>query len=149
MQHRMLQLIAFLLNKFDKKLFSENLIVTLSNDLQSEGFTQNEIDFAINWIEDSISDSTTEKQQTFRVLNQIEAHILEPDTYGYLLKLFKNKLLTTDEMESVIEYACNLGVGHIDVNDVNEIISVLEMSFEAKAKKQFINYIANSSGDIN
>ena len=149
MQHKMLQLIAFLINRINKKQYSEDGIKSITKDLKSEGYTQKEINFAISWIEDTINQSFDEKKQSFRVLNQVESYILEPESYGYLLKLYKSKLLSDEEVETVIEYACNLGIGKVTINDINEIISALELSFEAKAKKRFMNYINNSSKEIN
>ncbi len=132
MQDKILEIVVYLMNQLTEHQGSMNSIDEMSADLRSMGFTDTEISSAYNWLlkhfedyPDSFSHSDTNiSSRAVRVLSDTERGIISSEAYGYLLQLRHLNLLTTEQMEMILD-RCALFVNEpIDINEMKMLASV-------------------------
>jgi len=131
-QDKILEIVVYLMNQLTEHQGSMGSIDEMSADLRSMGFTDTEISSAYNWLLKHFEDypdsfSYTNKKinsRSVRVLSDSERGLISPEAYGYLLQLRHLGLLTTEQMEMILD-RCTLFVNEpVDVNEMKMLASV-------------------------
>ena len=100
MHERLIEVIMYLLKEFKSNRTNENYH-SLSQELSAKGYSNVEINFALNWIFNNLSQKQGKINQDIeyssranRLLHQLERIILTPEAYGYLLQMHQLVLTT-------------------------------------------------------
>ena len=132
MQDKILEIVVYLMNHLTEHQGSMGSIDEMSADLRSMGFTDTEISSAYSWLlkhfedyPDSFSYSNKKaNSRSVRILSDSERGLISADAYGYLLQLRHLNLLTTEQMEMILD-RCNLFVNEpIDLGEMKILASV-------------------------
>ena len=111
MQEKILEIVVYLMNRLTEHQETLSSFDEMSADLRSMGFTDSEIASAYNWLlkhfEDypesfSLADIETDSRAV-RVLSDAERRVISADAYGYLLQLRYLNLLSTEQMEMILD----------------------------------------------
>lgn len=108
----------------------------LAEDLQNQGYTQQEINSALSWLFDRMQDGFEELFQddqgalptSFRMLHDFEKMVLTPDAHGYLIQLRSLDLVDDLEVEQIIEKAMLLGANQVTADDIKTIAGTFILS---------------------
>lgn len=102
--------------------FSESLVV--------RGYNENEIAEALGWLFERFnlqatdsSEIVEQKKESVRVLSEFERLKISPRVYGYLLKLQSLSVITSPQMERVLDYCMLLGSDTVTEADIDEIVA--------------------------
>ena len=131
MQDRILEIVVYLMNQLSEHQEALGNIDEMSADLRSMGFTDTEISSAYNWLLQHFEDypdsfSFTEKEispKSVRVLSENERKIIAPEAYGYLLQLRHLRLLTTEQLEMILDRCALFASDPIDLNEIKILAS--------------------------
>ncbi len=131
MNERVVEILVFIVNQIrEDREFLSNLDL-LSEDLLDKGYSQNEITSAFSWLldrtdadfEEILKNVNPESGFSFRVLHDLEAMIISPEAYGYLLQLKSLDLLDDFEIECIIERSMMLGSSEVDLIEIKPIVA--------------------------
>ena len=111
MQEKILEIVVYLMNRLSDLQGPMSSFDEMSADLRSMGFTDNEISSAYDWLLKHFEDypdsfavpASKTESRAVRVLSDLERHVISPDAYGYLLQLRQLNLLTTEQMEMILD----------------------------------------------
>lgn len=104
----------------------------MSADLRTMGYSENEISSAYSWLlkhfedyPDSFSFKADQIQsnRAIRVLSENERKVLSPEAYGYLTQLRHLGLLTTEQMEMILDRITLMGEDQVDLNEIKLMAS--------------------------
>ncbi|MEZ5358500.1 MAG: DUF494 family protein [Candidatus Zixiibacteriota bacterium] len=131
MQDRILEIVVYLMNQISEHQETIHNIDEMSADLRSMGFTDNEISSAYNWLLQHFEDypesfSFTDEEigsTSVRILSETERKILSPEAYGYLLQLRHLRLLTTEQLEMILDRCALFASDPVDVTEVKILAS--------------------------
>lgn len=131
MQDRILEIVVYLMNQISEHQETLHNIDEMSADLRSMGFTDTEISSAYNWLLQHFEDypesfSFTDEEigfESVRVLSETERKILSPEAYGYLLQLRFLRLLTTEQLEMILDRCALFASDPIDVTEIKILAS--------------------------
>lgn len=133
MQDKILEIVVYLMNRLTDHQGSLSNFDEMSADLRSMGFTDTEISSAYNWLlkhfedyPDSFSYAHNKKisSSAVRILSEMERNVISPEAYGYLLQLRHLDLLTTEQLEMILD-RCALFVNEpIGLNEIKLLASV-------------------------
>ena len=149
MQERIIEIIIFLLEKFQHKPNKDNY-TDLSKELVYKGYTDNEINLAFSWISNHLQSKTYDLNDKYtmepeRTLEELEKLIITPDAYGYLLQLFHLGMLKDYDIDDVIEKAVTKGSNKVTLEDVKAVaVSVIFDSDMESSNNFFFQSGANS-----
>ncbi len=98
------------------------------SSLAKKGYTDAEISTAFAFLFDKLDArggqrSPSEVAESVRFLHSIELSVLQPEGYGYLLQCYQLGLLTSDDVELVIERIMMSGAAQADLDDVKRVIA--------------------------
>lgn len=149
MQERIIEIIIFLLEKFQQKPDKENNL-DLSQELVDRGYTDNEINLAFSWISNHLQSRPTDLGGNYamdadRSYEDLEKLIITPEAYGYLLQLFHLGMLKDYDIEDVIDRAVSKGSNQVTLEDVKAIaVSLIFESDMGNGKNFFYQSGTNS-----
>lgn len=131
MQDRILEIVVYLMSQISDQQGNLGSLDEMSADLKSMGFTENEISSAYNWIlkhfedyPDSFAENAREAgKRSFRILSDQEREIISPIAFGYLLQLRYLGLMTTEQMEMIIDRCTLFDAEPIDIEDIKLLAS--------------------------
>ncbi len=102
--------------------FSESLVI--------RGYNENEIAEALGWLFErfnlpaaELTEIIEQANGSVRVLSDFERLKITPQVYGYLLKLRSLSVITSSQMERVIDYCMFLGINNMAEPDIDEIVA--------------------------
>jgi uncharacterized protein Smg (DUF494 family) len=131
-QEKILEIVVYLMNRLTDIQGSISSFDEMSADLRSMGFTDSEISSAYNWLlkhfEDypesfSLAHIETDTR-AIRVLSDAERRVISPEAYGYLLQLRHLNLLSTEQMEMILD-RCALFVNDpVGLSEIKILASV-------------------------
>ncbi len=140
MHERLIEVIMYLLKEFKSNRTNENYH-TLSQELSARGYSNVEINFALNWIFNNLSQKQGKIDQDIeyssranRLLHQLERIILTPEAYGYLLQMHQLGLLNDAEFEEVIDGAILEASPVIDIDDIKRIAALVVFGGDPEKK---------------
>lgn len=135
MYQRIMEILVLLMDEIDGENWNVDEMDQLSEDLIRRGYTEQEINTAFYWLNQRFSwNSNTPAQKvnitepaetSYRVLHSLEQKYLEVEAYGYLLQLRHLNLITTTEMEEVVERLVILDYRSASVEDVKIMVQSL------------------------
>ncbi len=131
MQERLIEVIMYLLKEFNNKRTNEDYH-SLSQELSAKGYSNVEINFALNWIFNNLAQKQGQASQEIeyssranRLLHQLEKIILTPEAYGYLLQMHQLGLLNDAEFEEVIDGALLDASPVVDIDDIKRLAALV------------------------
>jgi uncharacterized protein Smg (DUF494 family) len=135
MYQRIMEILVFLMDEIGSETWKVEEMDQLSEDLIQRGYTEQEINTAFYWLNHRLSwnnDTPAHKininqpaETSSRVLHSLEQQYLEPKAYGYLLQLRHLNLITTSEMEEVVERLVILEYRSASIDDVKAMVQSL------------------------
>lgn len=131
MQDRILEIVVYLMSHLNDQQENLNNIDDMSADLRSMGFTDIEISSAYNWLLKHFEDypesfSAKENKlshRSVRILSENERSIISPEAYGYLLQLKQFGLMTTEQMEMILDRCTLFDADPLDINEIKALAS--------------------------
>lgn len=96
-------------------------------NLSEMGYTQSEINTAVNWVYSRIEEGIYlfsdkgKKSKSHRFLHQLEREVIEPDAFGYLIETKELGLLNDIDVEKIIEKIFLSGYVKVTLRDMKEI----------------------------
>ena len=152
MSQKIIDIITLLINKFDSHLLTENNIEEIKESLKSYGLSEKEIGKALKLIEKNLQVTSKVKLSAkgrFRVQSDIEKHIISKNAYSMLNQLLFAEEINETEFETIIDHIMVSGLNNVTEYEVAEFLHQLGFSFEAKARRKYINFIQHSKPSIN
>lgn len=138
MYQRIMEILVLLMDEFEGKNWKTDQMDQMSENLIQRGYTEQEINTAFYWLYhrfdwDSkappyLLDIHDPADTSHRVLHSLEQSYVTPEAFGYLLQLKHLKLITSKEMEEIIERLLILDIQPSGVEDVKSIVQ--SMLFE-------------------
>jgi len=125
MHERVVELLVYLMGELRARDQFGDINVTA---LSSKGYSEAEISTAFAWLFDKLDARgaqrpAPEEHGSIRHLHPVELSVLQSEGYGYLLQCFQLGLLTSDDVELVIERIMMSGIGEADMDDVKRVIA--------------------------
>ncbi|MFZ0391720.1 MAG: DUF494 family protein [Calditrichia bacterium] len=131
MEQKVIEIIEILLTEITRQQDARFPDVDLlSKKLLEKGYTEIDIEAAVEWISEIIeqndepeSDMAAAEHRfpSFRVLNELEQRVFSPEAHGYLLQLHMLNLVTSLQLESIIDRCLMIGMDGIGLPDVKVI----------------------------
>ncbi len=128
MKEKVVEILIYLMSAIhDNKRLSE---IDL-DDLRSQGYTQTEISAAFSWLYDNMPGGTGTAQaappaaDSHRSFHEAERALLSPDGQGYLIQLTELGLLSSRDLETVIERVMTAGYEQLSVHELGTIVAAV------------------------
>ncbi len=128
MKEKVVEILIYLMSAIhDNKRLSD---IDL-DDLRSQGYTQTEISAAFSWLYDnmpggpSAAPSTAPTVGSRRSFHEAEKALLSPDGQGYLIQLTELGLLSSRDLETVIERVMTAGYEQLSVPELGTIVAAV------------------------
>lgn len=132
MHDRILAIVVYLMNRLTDHQGALSNFDEMSADLKSMGYTDNEISSAYTWLlkhfEDypesfSFRDDRIKGNRSVRVLSEQEKKVVSPESYGYLMQLRHLGLLTTEQLEMILDRISLFGSDPVDIDEIKLMAS--------------------------
>lgn len=98
--------------------------------LQRKGYTETEITTAFSWLFDRLKGVPDDRQmfeegraESFRILHSAEQYVISPKAFGYLLQLRELNLLSSNQLEMVIDRAMMSGLEQLSISDIQDVVA--------------------------
>lgn len=131
MDVRLIEVIMYLLKEFNNEE-SKADYNSLSQKLIANGYSNVEINFALNWIFNNLAEKKRPADQSLeyssrasRLLHELEKIIFTPEAYGYLLQMHQLGLLNDAEFEEVIDEALLNAAPVVGIDDVKRFAALV------------------------
>ena len=135
MQHKIVEIIEFLISEIDR-VPEPGLpdINSISKKLLDRGYTEKDIQLAVEWIVDLMDHSDSPglneecfngKTENLRILNPFEKKIFSNEAHGFLLQLQALGIVSLSQLEQIIDRCMMLGMEKVDVEDVKIILTYI------------------------
>ncbi len=131
MQERLIDIIMYLLKEFNNNKTYDDYN-SLSEKLIANGYTNVEINFALNWIFNNLAEKKRNRNEQFeytpranRLLHDLEKIVFSKNAYGYLLQMRQLGLLNDVEFEEIIDEALLNASTPVEVDDVKRIAALI------------------------
>ena len=113
-------------------------IEMLSRKLLDAGYTQGEINKAVEWVITNFDDSTGPLQNlvnaknmpSLRLLSSEEMNFFSSEAYGYLIQVQALSIVGPLQIEQIIERCYVMGLSTIEVEDIKTIVSQILLGKE-------------------
>ena len=126
MQERVVEIILFLVNELrSHKRLNDVDVSSLTRD----GYTQSEISSAFSWLFErlsfgkSVTDVTGGASTSHRILNDVEAMVVESQAYGYLIQCQQLGLLNNADVETIIERIMMAGFATVGLQEMKTFVA--------------------------
>jgi len=135
MQQKILEIIEFLISQIDASP-DRNIpdIEFLSRKLKERGYTENDIQKAVDWITELIQPHFPEASlreggdvQALRLLDPFERTVFTPEAYAFLIQIQKLRLVNHAQLEQIIDRCLMFGNEIVEYEDVKNITFQLLM----------------------
>lgn len=117
MQERIVELISIVLQELKNNIRISDIDI---NSLLKQGFTNSEISTAFSWLVDRIEfdnsfiSGESENQESFRMLHDAEKELFDKDGWGFIIQLKTLGIMTTQQVENLIENLMSSGIIRAD-----------------------------------
>lgn len=150
MNERVIEILVYLISELQSSKDEEQNIEVLSQDLITQGYSQKEINFALNFLferKDNFAEefdfSTEFSQSYFRLLNPQEKFLITTEAHGLLLQLRQSNLITDAEFELILEKVLLAGLHRIDQEEMKNIVENIIFNNDSHQKDGYF-YLDNS-----
>lgn len=140
MNERILEIIDFIEERFSDEFFP--LYGDLYEELLFEGYSENEIEEAMSWIE--AYQSEKEELATFEITKTVNNIKMEKSAYNYLLSLLGQNVITANTFDDILNHCLLLSEEDITIEKVLPYIVSLNTLKEGWGKEARANYLAFS-----
>jgi uncharacterized protein Smg (DUF494 family) len=140
MNERILEIIDFIEERFSDEFFP--LYGDLYEELLFEGYSENEIEEAMSWIE--AYQSEKEELATFEIAKTVNNIKMEKSAYNYLLSLLGKNVITANTFDDILNHCLLLSEEDITIEKVLPYIVSLNTLKEGWGKEARANYLAFS-----
>jgi uncharacterized protein Smg (DUF494 family) len=128
---RILEIVVYLMSHLNDHQEGLGSLDEMSTDLRSMGFTDNEISSAYNWLlkhfenypESFSSREYQPDNRSVRILSDQERKMISSEAYGYLLQLRHLSLITTEQMELILDRATLFDTDPMEISDIKILAS--------------------------
>jgi uncharacterized protein Smg (DUF494 family) len=152
MQEKIVEILIYVLNELRRtnKPIGEIDVKTL----EGKGYTPVEINAAFNWLVERIAQvgskpsSEVPQSSSFRVLNNAEKLAISSEAYGYLMQLRELNIITTAELEFIIERSLMSGFERLDIFEMQSVVASILFESEMRNASQG-KIVVNSNDTIN
>lgn len=126
MQERIVNIILYLVNELKSNKRLSDVDVT---SLTRNGYTQSEISSAFSWLFERLSAeqdkvvSAASPESSYRLLNDFEKMIIDPQAYGYLIQCQQLGLIKNADVETIIERIVAAGIATIELADMKSLVA--------------------------
>ena len=127
MHERVVELLVY----FMVKLRSQDRLGDINvSTLVKQGYTDAEISTAFAWLFDRLDTRDgkrhlIDRSGSVRILHDVELSVLGSEGYGYILQCFHLGLLSSEDVELVIERIMMTGFAEADIDDVKRVIATV------------------------
>ena len=152
-KERIMEILVFLLAEMrgNKQLTEIDL-----KPLSQRGFSQTEISTAFSWLFDKIALSgfeespvvlsasfaddgfakatRTSQDAPFRIYHEVERSVLSVEAQGYLLQIQELGLITSSDLELIIDRIMMAGVPTASLSDVKELVGIMIFDFDDSSR---------------
>ena len=130
MNDRVIEILIHLLGHLKDHDMDSDSLNEFSDGLVTRGYDEGEVIEAIQWFLEKLNSRTVltteileQKKGSVRVLHDYERMNIEPETYGYLLRLKALGVITGAQMEKILDYYLLMGQHNHNEADVNEVVA--------------------------
>ena len=134
MYTRVIEVIIQLMKNLSEYRYNLNDINSVTKNLSTLGYTNEEITAALVWLLKRLDSQTDtldtlhqyipqERTETYRILHEVEQMVITPEAYGYIIQLRELGLLDDDQTERIIERAMGYNNQQVTVEDMKLVIA--------------------------
>ena len=130
MNNKIIEILIQLLGHLREHDLDADSLSEFSEGLITRGYDEIDVSEAINWFLEKLSTHTVksteileQNDKSVRILHEYERINIPPDVYGYLLKLKSLSVITSSQMEKILDYYMLVGQNSLNESDINEIIA--------------------------
>ena len=130
MRNRILEIVVFLMDFMREHSENQPAPDDISIELKDMGYSDTEINTAYSWFLEQFNSSVEEYYNdlpenacSVRILTAEERLQLSSDAYGFVLKLLNNRILSSEQFETILERILLLHGETIDVDRMKIIVS--------------------------
>lgn len=128
MNERIIEIILYLITRLQK---NSEIRQTDFARLTDDGYSEAEIGAAFSWIAGrevlGVAQPQPAASKSFRVLHEMERRLFRTEAWGYVLQLVGIGLISSAQVEAVIEHARMIAFESLMVEDVKQIVANLLM----------------------
>lgn len=140
MNQRILEIIDIIEKYFSKESFSFSEEVV--EELLFEGFSENEIEEAMSWIETYQNEK--DKMSVFEVNSKYNDVSLNKDAYDYLNSILNKKIISEADFDNLLNYCLFLADKDVDMLKLLQYHLTFDKLIEKWGKEARANYLAFS-----
>ncbi len=140
MNQRILEIIDIIEKYFSKESFSFSEEVV--EELLFEGFSENEIEEAMSWIETYQNEK--DKMSVFEVNSKYNDVSLNKDAYDYLNSILNKKIISEADFDNILNYCLFLADKDVDMLKLLQYHIIFDKLIEKWGKEARANYLAFS-----
>ena len=128
MNDKIIEILIQLLGHLKEHDLDIDSLSEFSDGLITHGYDEIEVAEAINWFFERINSRNVksteileQKNESIRVLHDFERMNIPSEVFGYLAKLKSMSVITSAQMEKILDYYMVVGsslLGDIDINDI-------------------------------
>lgn len=127
MHERVVEVLVFLMEKLR---LHDRLGDIPVGTLAKRGYTDAEISTAFAWLHDRLDLRSGERRMpqqvgSIRMFHEVEVSVFGHEGYGYVLQCFQLGLLTSEDVEIVIERVMMSGLAEVELNDIKRVIATV------------------------
>jgi len=130
MNDRIIKILIHLLGHLKHNELDSESLSEFSEALITRGYDEKEIAEAVHWFLEKLNSRTImstkileQKKESVRVLHDYERINIPSEVYGYLLKLKSMSVITSTQMEKILDYYMLIGTNSLSDSDIDEIIA--------------------------
>ena len=142
------QLTEIDLKPLSQRGFSQTEISTafswLFDKIALSGFEENPVILSASFADDGVAKATrTIQNAPFRIYHEVERSVLSVEAQGYLLQIQELGLITSSDLELIIDRIMMAGVPTASLSDVKELVGIMIFDFDDSTRagsRLMLNY---------
>ena len=130
MNNKIIEILIQLLGHLKEHDMDVDSLSDFSEGLITHGYDEIDVLEALNWFLEKLNTHTVRStevleqgEKSVRILHEYERINIPPDVYGYLLKLKSLSVITSSQMEKILDYYILVGPNFLNESDINEIVA--------------------------
>lgn len=130
MNNKIIEILIQLLGHLKENDLDADGLSEFSDVLITRGYDEIDVAEAIKWFLEKLNTHTVksteileQKDKSIRILHDYERINIPSDVYGYLLKLKSISVITSSQMEKILDYYMLIGPNSLSESDINEIVA--------------------------
>ncbi len=130
MNNKIIEILIQLLGHLKEHDLDTDSLTDFSEGLITHGYDEIDISDAITWFMEKLNAHTAKSAEileqdnkSVRILHEFERINISTDVYGYLVKLKALSVITSSQMEKILDYYMLVGPNSFNESDINEIVA--------------------------